>query len=151
MQDFFDGARIIAHLGWVKDTEHSWVSGELLVLSDGVLLERLGHDIWSRGETRWEFSTWSVIGRMTGEVTPETAVAAMRQHGYYDLHLPSPVSPYERTAGPFKDKPGEPGRAVPFTSVDQLPNYDDPIPPDAPATTEKAPFFSLARWRSRRG
>jgi hypothetical protein len=146
MKDWFTGTRIVAHLGWVKDTEHSWVSGEVLVLSNGVILDRLGRDTWSGGKTTWQFSTWSEVGRMTGEVTPETAVAAMRRHGYRDLYLPSPVSPYETKAGPFTDEPGESRNAVPFTSVDQLPNHDDLRP-----SAEKASFFSLARWRSRRG
>lgn len=146
MKDFFGGgARVVAHLAWVKDTEHSWVSGELCVLSDGVVLERLGNSFWSKNETTWTFYPWSEIGRITGEVTKETAVAAMRRHGYYDLSLPGPVPPHESTAV-VKRKPGEPTQAVPFTSVDQLPDYDAPVP----AATGKPFFFSLARWRSKR-
>jgi hypothetical protein len=121
MKDFRDGARVLAHWGFSADTEHSWVHGELLLLSNGVLLRRYGSSsFWpGRDETEWRFTRWQEMRRLTGDVTVERATSGL---GGYDLSLPGPTRIDRFTAGPF---PGSPGRAVAYTSPAQLPDYEE--------------------------
>ncbi|MET9227431.1 hypothetical protein [Lentzea sp. NPDC003310] len=119
MEDFRNGARILAHWGFTVDTEHSWVTGELLLLSSGVVLRRYGGSTWTPGldQTTYHFTRWSEMFRLDGDVTVERAARSL---GGYDLHLPGPTRVDRFRVGPF---PGGSARAVPYTSPEQLPDY----------------------------
>ena len=149
MKDFRNGARVLAHWGFAADTEHSWVTGELLLLGNGVILRRYGGSTWwpKADETTWKFTEWSEMRRLDGDITVERAASGL---GGYDLRLPGPTRIDRLTAGPV---PGSGDRAVAYTSPDQLPSYDD-LDLDFEAddhAEEKRSFFSSAWWRAKRG
>ena len=96
--------------GFAADTDHSWVTGELLLRGDGVLLRRYGGDSRRGGVTSWRFSAWQVVSWWPGEADPDAAVQRLKQHAY-DLYEPSPVPIDATEAGPVAGHPG-PARPV---------------------------------------
>lgn len=74
---------------FAADTEHSWVTGELLLRGDGVLLRRYGGDSRRGGVTTWRFGAWQVVAWWPGETDPDAAVRRLRERAY-DLYDASP-------------------------------------------------------------
>ncbi|GGN17289.1 hypothetical protein GCM10011609_67640 [Lentzea pudingi] len=147
MKDFRKGATVRAHWSFSSDTEHSWVFGEILFLSDGRLLRRYGGSSYGGqpAETTWKFTEWSQMATLTGDLSVEGAARALRGWAY-DLSLPGPTRIDRLTAGPV---PGSPGRAVEYTSPDQLPDYTDlelDLEEDDSSDERKRPFSALKRW-----
>lgn len=99
-----EGTAVVARWGFVADTEHSWVTGEVLVRSDGVLLRRYGGSSSRGGRTTWRFHAWEPVGWWPGETDADAALRVLKGRGY-DLSAPSPVPVDEDEAGPFDGYP----------------------------------------------
>ncbi|EOD59701.1 hypothetical protein [Amycolatopsis vancoresmycina] len=100
----------VAHWGFAADTADSWVTGQLLLLPDGVLVRRYGGSRYGGGETTYQYGAWELVTWWPGITGRDEAIGALRGAGY-DLYEPDPVPPGERTAGPF---PGAPDPATPI-------------------------------------
>ncbi|MEU5696495.1 hypothetical protein [Actinosynnema sp. NPDC020468] len=102
-----NGTEVVAHWEFVADTEHSWVTGQVLVRSDGVLLRRYGGSSSRDRRTTWEYHPWTPVPWWSGETDGTAALRALQAAGY-DLTTPGPVPVYESTAGPFDGYPPRP-------------------------------------------
>jgi hypothetical protein len=106
--DPLEGAELVAHWGFVFDMDDSegggFVSGELLLRSDGVLLRRYGTDYYSDGRTTWRYGPWTPMPRWTGESDPDEAMRLLKADGYGLCPPHVPIDQQE--AGPFPGMPG---------------------------------------------
>ncbi len=100
----------VGYWGFAADTAESWVTGQLLLLPDGVLLRRYGGSSYGGGETTYRYGAWEPVTWWPGIADRDQAIGALRSTGY-DLYEPGPVPLGEKTAGPF---PGSPGPATPI-------------------------------------
>jgi hypothetical protein len=100
--------RVVAHWGFVYDTDRSWVTGELLLRSDGILLRRYGGSRYQDGATTYTFGTWERVPWWNGVVDREVALSQLKTRGY-SVTLPGPTAIEVSTAGPF---PGAPATAT---------------------------------------
>jgi hypothetical protein len=100
---------VVGHWEFVCDYNESYACGQILALSDGTLLKRMGGSS-SRGDgagawsTTWRYTEWEVYMDWEGDINPKALIEGLKGRGY-DLAEPSPV-PLDRTeAGPFDGIP----------------------------------------------
>jgi hypothetical protein len=105
--DPLEGAEMLAHWGFVFDLDDSegggFVSGEVLLRSDGVLLRRYGTSYYRDGQTTWKYGPWASMPRWSGGAEPDEAMRWLKAGGY---GLCRPTLPVDRQeAGPFPGMP----------------------------------------------
>ena len=83
-----------------EDLGGGFVSGELLLRTDGVLLRRYGGSSYRAGQLTWQFKPWEPVTWWSGETGPQRAVAILKGRGY-DLCEHDPVPIDQRRFGPL--------------------------------------------------
>jgi hypothetical protein len=86
------------------DLGGGFVSGELLLRTDGVLLRRYGGSSYRAGQITWQFKPWEPVTWWSGETDPRYAVAILKGRGY-DLCEPDPVPIDQPRFGPVPGRP----------------------------------------------
>ena len=86
-----------------------FVSGELLLRSDGILLCRYGGSSYRAGQITWKYGPWKEATWWTAEANPKQAVTLLKSRGY-DLLKHDPVPIDKPTFGPV---PGSPSAGQP--------------------------------------
>ena len=64
-----------------EDLGGGFVSGELLLRTDGVLLRRYGGSSYRAGQLTWQFKPWEPVTWWSGETGPQRAVAILKGRG----------------------------------------------------------------------
>jgi hypothetical protein len=108
MEPLPEGTRIVARWGFGAETRDSWVVGEVLVRSDGVLLRRYGgvqledRDATGKRQVSYSFRPWHVVDWWTGHTEVDAAMRSLKGRGW-SLWDHGPASVHEQRSGPFDD------------------------------------------------
>lgn len=105
------GVAFVCRWGFLLDDLPEWIGGgfsvgEFLLRSDGILLRRGVSDSYSRNETTWHASSWSMFHRFapgTGQGQARSWLTDLD----YELGSPTPVAIDQSTAGPYPGMPEE--------------------------------------------
>lgn len=105
--DPLEGAELVAHWGFVYDIDDDagggFVSGEVLLRSDGVLLRRYGTSHSRDGQTTWRYGPWEPDRLWAGPTDAEGALRWLKARGYGLCRPNVPID--RREAGPFPGLP----------------------------------------------